>query len=151
MVDLSKGGQVRAQDLNRALEALHFAFRAVIKKPDEQLARLRLARVHHRLLYFIGRRPESSVLDILKAMQVSKQYLHRPLAQLIQRGFVMMVRDSRDRRVKRLTLTDRGQKLEQQLSGIQRRRFAKVFAESGPAAEQAWHRVMTLLADNRFD
>lgn len=138
MVDLLKAGKkIREQELNRALEALHFTFCAVIKKPDEQLARLGLARAHHRILYFIGHRPNSSVLDILKAMQVSKQYLNRPLAQLIQRGFVTMERDSQDRRIKRLALGVSGQKLEEQLSGQQRRRFAEVFAETGSAAEQA--------------
>lgn len=151
MVDQLKNRQVRDRELSRALEALHFAFRAVIKKPDEQLARLRLARVHHRVLYFIGQRPSSSVAELLNAMQVSKQYLHRPLTQLIQRGFVTMIRDRDDRRVKRLALSGKGLKLEQQLSGIQRERFARVFAESGAASERAWHQVMMLLADKRFD
>lgn len=151
MVDLLKIRRGRDRELNQALEALHFAFRAVIRKPDERLAKLGLGRVHHRVLYFIGHSPNGSVAELLKAMQVSKQYLHRPLGQLITRGFVRMVRDPDDGRIKRLSLTEKGEKLERQLSGIQRGRFAKVFAESGPEAEQTWHQVMTLLADSRFD
>lgn len=151
MIDLLSDQEERVQQLDRALEALHFAFRAVIEKPDERLAAVQLARVHHRLLYFIGHYPKSSVLDIVRRMQVTKQYLHRPLNELMQRGFVTMERDPQDRRIKRLMLTVKGSRLEEQLSGMQRRRFAKVFAESGPAAEEAWHRVMALLADHRFD
>jgi len=151
MLDLLTPEEGRVRQLNQALEALHFAFRAVIKKPDERLAQLKLARVHHRLLYFIGHHPKSSMQEIIRRMQVTKQYLHRPLNELMQRGFVTIERDQQDRRIKRLTLTARGSRLEEQLSGMQRRRFAKVFAESGPVAEQAWHHVMTLLADHRFD
>lgn len=142
---------MRDRELNRALEALHFAFRAVIKKPDERLAKLGLSRVHHRVLYFIGHRPKGSVAELLKAMQVSKQYLHRPLRQLIRQGFVRMERDPDDGRIKRLSLSEKGKQFERQLSGIQRGRFARVFAESGPEAEQTWYRVMALLADKRFD
>ena len=107
--------------------------------------------MHHRLLYFIGRRPGRGVADVLKDMKVSKQYVHRPLAHLVQRGLVTVLRDPQDRRVKRLALSARGRQLERQLSGIQRRRFSRVFAESGVAAKHAWFRVMALLADARFD
>ena len=155
MVDLVKkkrrGGGARERDLDRALEAIHIAFRAVVKRPDELLARLRLTRVHHRVLYVIRRRPKSSILEILMALQVSKQYLHQPLAQLIRRGYVKVVQDSEDRRIKRLLLSSKGEKLERQLSGMQRKRFARVFAESGPVAERTWHRVMALLGETRFD
>lgn len=155
MDDLLKSAKVgrrsREQELDRALEALHIAFRAVVKRPDELLARLRLTRVHHRILYVIRRRPKSSILEILMAMQVSKQYLHQPLAQLVRRGYVKVVRDSEDRRIKRLVLSHKGEQLERQLSGIQRKRFARVFAESGPSAERTWHRVMALLGETRFD
>lgn len=87
----------------------------------------------------------------MRRMQVTKQYLHRPLNELMQRGFVTMERDPQDQRIKRLMLTAKGSRLEEQLSGMQRRRFEKVFAESGPAAEKAWHHVMRLLADHRLD
>ncbi len=51
----------REQELNQALEAMHFGFRAMIYKPDQRLAELRLSRIHHRLLYFINRNPGCSV------------------------------------------------------------------------------------------
>ena len=151
MTDLPSHSPAREQDLNRALEALHFAFRALIRKPDADLATLGLTRVHHRLLYFIARQPGSCIGDIVRCMAFTKQYLHRPLAQLIEQNYVAVSRDEGDRRIKRLTLTARGLRLEEKLSGEQRRRFALVFREAGPSAEQGWHRVMALLADQRFD
>ncbi len=137
----------RQQQLNQALEAMHFGFRAMIFKPDQRLAELGLARIHHRLLYFVGRHPECSVNQLLETMRVSKQYLHQPLKKMIGLGYVEQRQDEHDRRVRRLRLTARGRKLEFELSEVQRRRFAEIFAQVGPQAEKHWFRVMALLGE----
>lgn len=148
MTDLISLPSQREKELNQALEALHFAFRAVVAKPDAILAERGLSRVHHRILYFIGRSPGLSVNELLATLGISKQSLNSPLRQLIQSGLVESKIDSTDRRIKRLTLTLSGSSLEQQLSGDQRQRFARVFATVGPEAEKAWRQVMHLLAEN---
>ena len=140
----------RDDELNRALEAMHFGFRAMTYKPDQRLAELDLTRIHHRILYFVARNPEFSVNELLGIMRVSKQYLHRPLKKLIELGYVDQSADADDRRVRRLRLTARGKKLEHELSETQRRRFAEIFAETGPEAEAHWHEVMALLG-RHFD
>jgi len=147
MVDSKDPMEIREGELNSALEALHFGFRALALHPDERLAELGYSRVHHRILYFIGRNPGCSVNDLLAIMRVSKQYLHRPLQRLIKDGHVSVRRDDDDRRVKRLRLTSKGQRLEGVLTGEQRRQLGRVFEKAGPQAEAGWRRVMTLLAE----
>ena len=137
----------RQKQLNQALEAMHFGFRAMIFKPDQRLAELGLARIHHRLLYFIGRNPGCSINELLETMRVSKQYLHQPLKKMIALGYVEQRMDKQDRRIRRLRLTARGKKLEHELSEVQRRRFAEIFEQVGPQAEKNWRRVMTLLGE----
>ena len=137
----------RQQQLNQALEAMHFGFRAMILKPDQRLAELGLARIHHRLLYFIGRHPDCSINELLEIMRVSKQYLHQPLKKMIALGYVAQRMDADDRRIRRLRLTARGRKLEYELSEVQRQRFAEIFAQVGPQAEKNWRRVMALLGE----
>jgi len=139
------------QSLNQALEAIHFGFRAIIAKPDAILAQMGLARTHHRILYFVGRNPGLSVNDLLRTLAVSKQYLNRPLKQLMEMELVAAEADLQDRRVKRLGLTAKGAELEQQLTGEQRRRLAQAFGECSRADVDAWQRVMQLIADARFD
>ena len=133
--------------LNQALELLHFGFRAITAEPDERLRQLGYSRVHHRLLYFIGRNPDCSQKQLLEIMRVSRQYLHRPLGQLVDDGFIEIHTDDRDRRLKRLRLSTSGQKLEQALTGRQREQLAGVFEQAGPEAEAGWRQVMALLAE----
>jgi len=146
MVDSKNSKKV--DDLNQALEAIHFGFRALTAHPDERLAQMGYSRVHHRVLYFIARNSACSVNELLTVMGVSKQYLHRPLRQLAQAGYVAFKTDCTDRRVKRLSLTPRGEVLEFELSDDQRTRFECVFQQAGPRAEAGWRKVMRLLADS---
>jgi len=146
MVDQHESSQ-REGELNQALEALHFGFRAITAHPDRELKRLGYSRVHHRILYFVGRNPGSSVNELLSIMRVSKQYLNRPLRQLVEDGYLTARRDPGDRRIKRLRLSPRGKRLEARLTGEQRARLAAVFDRAGEEAEAGWRKVMRLLVE----
>jgi DNA-binding MarR family transcriptional regulator len=137
----------RQQELNLALESMHFGFRAMTYKPDQQLAELGLVRIHHRLLYFLARQPDCSINELLQIMRISKQYLHQPLKKMIALGYVRQQPDDDDRRIKRLRLTRKGVKLEFELTEVQRRRFDEIFRLTGPRAEQHWRQVMALLSE----
>lgn len=135
----------REQQLNQALEAMHFGFRAMVYKPDQRLGELGLSRIHHRLLYFIGRNSNCSISELLQILGISKQYMHRPLKQLIDRNYVIQATDGNDRRIKRLKLSAHGVQLEFELSDLQRQQMDEIFRQLGPQAEKNWHQVMQLL------
>ncbi len=142
MIDLNKQQE---DSLNQALEAMYFGFKAMVAKPDAQLKSIGMSRVHHRILYFIGRHPSCSVRELLGKLQASKQYIHKPLKHLVAEGFVQSQADPNDGRIKRLSLSEKGMQLECALTGAQRAQFAKVFAEAGVDAEQGWRKVMAIL------
>jgi DNA-binding MarR family transcriptional regulator len=137
----------REQELNLALESMHFGFRAMTFKPDQHLAELGLARIHHRLLYFLARHPDCSINELLQIMHISKQYLHKPLKKMISQGYVSQQTDTEDRRIKRIQLSAKGKQLEYELTEVQRQRFAEIFKQTGPTAEKHWRQVMDLLSE----
>jgi DNA-binding MarR family transcriptional regulator len=138
--------QNREEQLNAALELFYFAYRAFTADPDHLLAAEGLQRVHHRILYFVGRNPGLSVGELLAVLKVSKQALNAPLRRLTELGFVETRSAEHDRRVKRLSLSVTGARLERELSGSQRERLAALFVELGPAHEAAWREVMAKIA-----
>jgi len=141
MVDLE-----RQDELRGAIELLYFAYRGFTDRPDRMLERRDLGRVHHRILYFIGRRPEVSVSGLLGLLAVSKQALNAPLRQLIEEGLVAAIPSPDDRRVKTLRLTAEGSRLEAELTGAQMSHLQAAFERAGPDALRGWRRVMTELA-----
>lgn len=136
----------REEVLRLAIEQFYFAYRAFTNPPDRILAQRGLGRVHHRILYFVGRNPHISVNALLAMLSVSKQALNAPLRQLIEMRLVEMGTAGHDRRVRELTLTASGAKLEARLTGTQMKQLQAVFEESGPTAEAGWHKVMLNLS-----
>jgi DNA-binding MarR family transcriptional regulator len=141
MVDSS-----RKHELNEALELFFFAYREFTAYPDAILAQRGLQRVHHRILYFVGRAPGSTVSELLRTLGVSKQALNVPLRRLLELGLVESTAGTADRRVRELRLTADGAALERELSGSQRERMAAIFAEAGPEKEAAWREIMRTVA-----
>jgi DNA-binding MarR family transcriptional regulator len=145
---LSKAGN-REGDLNLALALMHFGFRKMIEEPDRLLSRRGFGRVHHRILFFVARRPGMSVGDLLSTLDVSKQSLHGPMLALVRAGLLAPRPDPANRRTKRLHLTRAGQRFEDELSGIQRKLFDRVLGRQGRAAEMGFRAVLHDLGEGR--
>lgn len=137
----------REDELNHASELFMFAYRSFTAGPDRILEGRGLQRVHHRILYFVGRNPGIPVNGLLAILRVTKQALNAPLRQLVEMGLVDSQASHADGRVRELRLTSEGARLESSLSGGQRRRMDSVFREAGPGAEAAWREVMRRLAE----
>lgn len=133
--------------LHEAIELFFFAFRAFTARPDEILAERGLARLHHRILYFVARKPGLRVGELISTLGISKQALHAPLRQLQEAGLVLVVPDEQDRRARCLSLSPEGTELEARLSRTQRETLAEAFAALGPEAEAGWRGLMQQLAD----
>jgi len=133
----------------QAIEALYFAYRAFTDRPDRILERRGLGRVHHRILYFVGRHPEISVRGLLEVLAVSKQALNAPLRQMVEMHLVAVTPGAQDRRVKQLRLTEEGARLEDELTNTQMRLLRTAFEAAGEDAQAGWLQVMTALAAER--
>jgi DNA-binding MarR family transcriptional regulator len=142
MVDVNAA---RAEKLRESIELFYFAYRAFTEGPDQILAQRGLGRVHHRVLYFVGRNPDIAVNALLDILAVSKQALNAPLRRLMELNLISGRVDPRDRRFKRLSLTREGTKLEALLTGTQVRQLGSVFAGAGGKAETSWKKIMRAL------
>ncbi|WOC11022.1 MarR family winged helix-turn-helix transcriptional regulator [Gordonia sp. MP11Mi] len=138
-------GSHREAELRRAVEALYFGYRAFTSLPDRILAEYDLGRAHHRILYFVQREPGISVGSLVAVLDVSKQALHRPIRELEDLGLVTITSDPRDGRVRCLSTTAQGAKLESRLTGAQLDLLEAVFADVDSHAERSWRDVMARL------
>src|ERR1700758_5631122 len=102
----------REVSLRRAIEELYFGYRAFTALPDQILAERGLGRTHHRILYFTCRDPGISIGELLSVLQITKQAAHRPIKELQAKGLLTITAADEDRRVRRLSPTRQGIKLE---------------------------------------
>lgn len=114
------------------IELLFFAYRDFIADPDLILEKIDFGRAHHRVLYFINRKPGMTVAELLDVLKITKQSLARVLKQLIDTQHVVQVTGPRDRRQRELYPTPKGRELALALARPQSRRIARALQESGP-------------------
>lgn len=137
----------RESRLNEALELMFHGYRSLTARPDRILDARGLQRVHHRILYFVGRNPGISVGDLLETLHVTKQAMNAPLRQLQEMRLVDSTPSATDGRARLLRLTSDGIRLERQLTGSQRKLLEQVFRSTGEQGEMSWRAVMEHLMD----
>lgn len=133
---------LREPELRRGLELLYFGYSHLTRSIDRDLARQGLGRAHHRALYFISRKPDLTVSDLLSLLAITKQSLGRVLNELTERGFVETRTGERDRRQRLLRLTTEGVRLEHELFEQGRQRIAAAYARAGQNAVSGFWAVL---------
>ena len=133
--------------LRQAIELLFFAYRDFTGDADTVLAGYGFGRAHHRVIYFVARRPGITVGELLAILEITKQSLARVLGQLMREGFVVQRTDVADRRRRRLYLTPAAEALERTLTERQSARLAAAWTSAGDAAASGFRAVLRAMID----
>ena len=99
------------------------------------------------MIYFVGRNPQVTVSELLGILRITKQSLARVLNALVDEGFVSQAPGFEDRRLRLLTLTDKGRSLEKRLFDQQREQISRAYREAGPEAVSGFRTVMRAMMD----
>ncbi|PCD78016.1 MarR family winged helix-turn-helix transcriptional regulator [Pseudothioclava arenosa] len=135
------------EQLRKGIEAMFFAYRGFTADPDRILEEHGYGRAHHRAVHFINRQPGLTVTTLLDVLGVTKQSLNRVLRTLIEDGLVESRVGTKDRRERRLHLTDKGAALERELSEAQRGRMRAAYRAAGPQAVAGFRQVLEAMMD----
>jgi DNA-binding MarR family transcriptional regulator len=133
---------LRDPELRRGMELLYFGHSHLTRSIDQGLADEGLGRAHHRALYFIARKPDMTVSELLSLLAITKQSLGRVLNELMERELVEARAGERDRRQRLLRLTAAGSKMESELFEAVRERMSAAYASAGQAAVSGFWAVL---------
>ena len=113
------------KEIKKVIELFFFSYRDFTIGPDKVLVKLGFGRAHHRVVYFVGKKNNITIKELLTVLKITKQSLSRVLNQLVNEGFII-VSIGIDKRTKKLSLTNKGLDLEKKLSNIQIEKIKKV-------------------------
>lgn len=133
---------LREPELRRGMELLYFGHSHLTRSIDQGLAAQGLGRAHHRALYFIARKPDLTVSELLALLAITKQSLGRVLNELTDRKLVSTRPGERDRRQRLLRLTDDGAKLESELFEAVRTKMSQAYQAAGQEAVSGYWAVL---------
>ena len=113
------------KEIRKIIELIFFSYRDFTAGPDQVLEKLNFGRAHHRVIYFVGKKDQITIKELLGVLKITKQSLSRVLNQLVKQGFIVVSTGS-DKRTKNLSLTSSGLNLEKELSTIQIKKIKNV-------------------------
>ncbi|NNC72001.1 MAG: MarR family transcriptional regulator [Sphingomonadaceae bacterium] len=136
---------LREAEIRRGIELLFFGHAELMGSVDAVLKHEGLGRAHHRALYFIARRPELAVGELIALLDITKQSLGRVLGELEERGMLVREPGRQDRRQVLLRLTEAGVALESELFAALRGCMVEAYGAAGPGAVAGFWDVLEKL------
>lgn len=121
-------------EIRRGIELLHFGHASLMRAIEPRLAAEGLGRAHQRTLYFVARRPNIAVGDLLGVLAITKQSLGRVVTELTERGLIDSRPGDRDRRQRLLRLTAAGAVVEAELYAVLSTKLAGAYSSAGQDA-----------------
>lgn len=129
------------------IELFFFAYRDFVGDADRLLEAYGFGRAHHRVLYFVSRRPGLTIAELLEILRITKQSLNRVLRELVDKNFVEIRAGAMDRRRRQLYATPDGERLALRLAQVQTRRFVLALEQLGDWGSESALAFLTAMID----
>ena len=139
---------LKDNEIRKIVELIFFCYRDFTAGPDKILEKIKFGRAHHRVIYFVGKKKNLTIKDLLSILQITKQSLSRVLNQLVKEKFIM-VSTGKDKRTKILSLTKKGIDLEKTLSNIQINRIKNVIKNFDDSNINGFKKVLYAMIEEK--
>jgi DNA-binding MarR family transcriptional regulator len=137
---------LREEELDRGLDLLLLAGRQLATEAKAPLEEAGLDETDHRLLFVVQRRPGIALVELCRAMGMTKQTLSRHLRRLAALGLVDQGGGTEaDRRRRPLAVTPAAGELLARANAAQKRRLRLAFKDAGAASVEGFQRVLEAL------
>jgi DNA-binding MarR family transcriptional regulator len=135
-------------EIRKVIELIFFSYREFTSGPDKILDKIDFGRAHHRVIYFVGKKKQITIKDLLDILQITKQSLSRVLNQLVEKNYIILS-VGKDKRTKNLSLTIRGVELEKKLSDIQINRIKEVIKDADEKDINGFKKILYAMIDKK--
>ena len=136
------------KEIRKIIELMFFSYRDFTLGPDKVLEKLNFGRAHHRVIYFVGKKKQITIRDLLSILKITKQSLSRVLNQLVKEKYIL-VSVGEDKRTKNLSLTTKGIKLEEKLSIIQINQIKNIFKNADEIDISGFKKILFQMIDEQ--
>ena len=135
-------------EIRKVIELIFFSYREFTSGPDKILNKINFGRAHHRVIYFVGKKNQITIRDLLEILQITKQSLSRVLNQLVKENYIVLS-TGKDKRTKNLSLTIKGAELEKELSDIQIKRIKGIIKDADEKDVNGFKKILFSMIDKK--
>ena len=106
------------------------SYRETFSDARKILDKYSLGIAHHKVLHLLSIYEGISISELLKKLKVTKQSLNRVLKDLIKQDALIFKKDQKDTRIKHIFLSDKGEKIFEEIFLIQKKRIYNALLNS---------------------
>ena len=121
---------LKDDQLKDLIEKLFVGYKEIFSDSKKILDKYSIGLAHNKVIHLLSMYEGISISELLKKLKVTKQSLNRILKDLIKLEAIEFKKDELDTRVKHVFLSQKGQKIFNEIFEIQKKRIYKALLNS---------------------
>ena len=121
---------LKDDQLKEFIEKLFMGYRESFSDAKKTLDKYSIGIAHHKVIHLLSIYKGITISKLLKKLKVTKQSLNRVLKDLIKLDVISFKRDQKDTRLKHVFLSEKGEKLFDEIFSVQKKRIYKALLSS---------------------
>ena len=124
---------LKDEQLKEFIEKLFVGYRETFTDAKKVLDNYKIGVAHQKVLHLLSLYKGITISQLLKKLKITKQSLNRVLNDLIKIQAITFEKDIVDTRLKHVHLTEKGEKIFEEIFSIQKKRIYKALLDSSSA------------------
>ena len=141
---------LKDDQLKDLIEKLFISYRETFSDSKKILNKYKIGLAHQKVIHLISMYEGISISELLKRLKVTKQSLNRVLKDLIKIRCIFFKKSEKDTRLKHIYLTEKGQKLFEEIFSIQKKRIYKALINSNSKEVLHFNNVIKRIIDEKI-
>ena len=121
---------LKDDQLKKFIEKLFIGYRESFADAKKTLDKYSIGIAHHKVILLLSIYQGITISELLKKLKITKQSLNRVLKDLIKLDAIFFKKDKKDTRLKHVFLSEKGEKLFNEVFSIQKKRIYKALLGS---------------------
>ena len=121
---------LKDDQLKDLIEKLFVGYKEIFSDSKKVLDKYSIGLAHNKVIHLLSMYEGISISELLKKLKVTKQSLNRILKDLVKLEAIEFKKDELDTRVKHVFLSQKGQKIFNEIFEIQKKRIYKALLNS---------------------
>ena len=121
---------LKDDQLKEFIEKLFLGYRDSFSDAKKTLDKYSIGIAHHKVIHLLSIYKGITISELLKKLKVTKQSLNRVLKDLIKLDAIFFKKDKKDTRLKHVFLSEKGEKLFNEIFSVQKKRIYKALLNS---------------------
>ena len=121
---------LKDDQLKEFIEKIFVSYRETFSDAKKILDKYSIGVAHHKVIHLLSLYEGITISELLKKLKVTKQSLNRVLKDLIQLEAIEFKKDKKDTRLKHVFLSEKGEKLFNEIFSAQKKRIYKALLNS---------------------